>query len=58
MKERQITSLKLNDAEKKALLKEVAAKLSTKEVLFPEKVESAKAYLKIAQFPSEKKSSA
>jgi hypothetical protein len=58
MKERQIISPKLNDAEKKALLKEVAAKLSTKEVLFPKKVERAKAYLKIAQFPSEQKSDA
>ena len=51
MKEKQTISPKFSDAEKKALLKEVAAKLSTREVLFPEKVERAKANLKIAQFP-------
>ena len=58
MKEKQIISPTLNDAEKKALGKEVAAKLSTKEVLFPEKVESAKAYLKLVKFPTEQKSGA
>ena len=51
MKEKQIKSPKLSDAERKAILKEVAAKLSTREVLFPEKVERAKADLKITQFP-------
>jgi hypothetical protein len=58
MKEKQIISPKLNDAEKKALLREVAAKLSSREVLFPEKVERAKAYLKLVKFPSEQKSDA
>ena len=51
MKEKQPISSKSN----KALLKEVAFKLSNK-VLFKERVERAKAYLKHAKFPSEQKS--
>lgn len=54
MKEKQIISPELNKDSNKALLKEVASKLSNK-VLFKEKVERAKAYLKLIKFPSEQK---
>jgi hypothetical protein len=40
-------------AAEKALLKEVASKLSSRDTLFPEKVARAKAYLKISVFPPE-----
>jgi len=53
MKANEPKSPKSNKAADKALLKEVAAKLSKEHILFKRKVESAKAYLKKAKFPSE-----
>ena len=50
MKEKQF---KLIDADK-ALLKEVALKLSKEPVLFKEKVTRAKAYLKLANLSTKK----
>jgi len=49
MKSRQNISNKSSKSSKKGLLKDVASKLSNK-VLFPEKVEEAKAYLKKIKF--------
>jgi hypothetical protein len=51
MKTKQHISDRLNKSEKQVLLQEVANKLSKEPVLFKEKVERAKALLKIAVFP-------
>ncbi|WP_162915321.1 hypothetical protein [Paraflavitalea soli] len=55
MKANKTTSKKLNKASGKALLNEVATRLSN-EVLFRDKVEKAKEYLKQSTFPSRKNS--
>ncbi|MBO9566569.1 MAG: hypothetical protein J7621_27595 [Niastella sp.] len=55
MKTKQTTSSKSNKASAKALLQEAASKLPNK-VLFKDKVERAKSYLKQADFSSPKSS--
>jgi hypothetical protein len=54
MKAKQPISPKSNKAANKALLEDVALKLSKEHTLFPEKVASAKAYLKLVNFSSKK----
>ena len=54
MKAKQPISPKSNKAANKALLEDVALKLSKEHTLFPEKVARAKAYLKLVNFSSKK----
>jgi hypothetical protein len=54
MKAKQHIAPKSNKTANKALLEEVALKLSKEHTLFPEKVARAKAYLKLVNFSSKK----